>query len=114
LFLDEIGDMPIALQSKLLRFLQECRLESGGGRESTTVSVRLVTAANQKREKLIAEGRFREDLYYRINDVRIDLPALRDRDGDPVLLAQYFLNGFNKAYSKHVSGFTEDALSALS
>jgi two-component system NtrC family response regulator len=53
-------------------------------------------------------------LYYRINDVRIDLPALRDRDGDPVLLAQYFLNGFNKAYSKHISGFTEDALAALS
>jgi two-component system NtrC family response regulator len=114
LFLDEIGDMPMPLQAKLLRFLQERRLERVGGRESITVNVRLVTATNQKLEKLIAEGRFREDLYYRINDVRIDLPALRERDGDPVLLAQYFLNGFNKAYSKHVSGFTEDALSALS
>jgi len=114
LFLDEIGDMPLPLQSKLLRFLQERRLERVGGRESITVNVRLVTATNQKLEKLIAEGRFREDLYYRINDVRIDLPALRDRDGDPVLLAQYFLNGFNKAYSKHISGFTEDALAALS
>ena len=114
LFLDEIGDMPMPLQAKLLRFLQERRLERVGGRESITVNVRLVTATNQKLEKLIAEGRFREDLYYRINDVRIDLPALRERDGDPVLLAQYFLNGFNKAYSKHISGFTEDALSALS
>jgi two-component system, NtrC family, response regulator len=114
LFLDEIGDMPLALQAKLLRFLQERRLERVGGRESITVNVRLVTATNQKLEKLIAEGRFREDLYYRINDVRIDLPALRERDGDPVLLAQYFLNGFNKAYSKHISGFTEDALAALS
>ena len=114
LFLDEIGDMPLPLQAKLLRFLQERRLERVGGRESITVNVRLVTATNQKLEKLIAEGRFREDLYYRINDVRIDLPALRDRDGDPVLLAQYFLNGFNKAYSKHISGYTEDALAALS
>jgi len=114
LFLDEIGDMPLPPQPKLLRFLQGRRLEGGGGRESITVNVRLVTATNQKLEKLIAEGRFREDLYYRINDVRIDLPALRDRDGDPVLLAQYFLNGFNKSYAKHISGFTEDALGALS
>ncbi|HYJ35636.1 MAG TPA: PEP-CTERM-box response regulator transcription factor, partial [Rhizomicrobium sp.] len=114
LFLDEIGDMPLPLQAKLLRFLQERRLERVGGRESITVNVRLVTATNQKLEKLIAEGRFREDLYYRINDVRLDLPALRDRDGDPVLLAQYFLNGFNKTYSKHITGFTEDALAALS
>ncbi|HKQ44937.1 MAG TPA: PEP-CTERM-box response regulator transcription factor [Rhizomicrobium sp.] len=113
LFLDEIGDMPLALQAKLLRFLQERRLERVGGRESITVNVRLVTATNQKLEKLIAEGRFREDLYYRINDVRIDLPALKDRDGDAVLLAQYFLNGFNKIYAKHISGFTEDALGAL-
>jgi len=114
LFLDEIGDMPLPLQAKLLRFLQERRLERVGGRESITVNVRLITATNQKLEKLIAEGRFREDLYYRINDVRIDLPTLRERDGDPVLLAQYFLNGFNKSYSKHISGFTEDALAALS
>jgi len=114
LFLDEIGDMPLPLQAKLLRFLQERRLERVGGRESITVNVRLVTATNQKLEKLIAEGRFREDLYYRINDVRLDLPALRDRDGDPVLLAQYFLNGFNKTYAKHLTGFTEDALAALS
>jgi two-component system NtrC family response regulator len=114
LFLDEIGDMPLPLQAKLLRFLQERRLERVGGRESITVNVRLVTATNQKLEKLIADGRFREDLYYRINDVRIDLPALRERDGDPVLLAQYFLNGFNKAYSKHIAGYTEDALAALS
>jgi len=114
LFLDEIGDMPLPLQAKLLRFLQERRLERVGGRESITVNVRLITATNQKLEKLIAEGRFREDLYYRINDVRIDLPNLRERDGDAVLLAQYFLNGFNKTYSKHISGFTEDALAALS
>jgi two-component system NtrC family response regulator len=114
LFLDEIGDMPMPLQAKLLRFLQERRLERVGGRESITVDVRLITATNQKLEKLIAEGKFREDLYYRINDVLIDLPALRERETDPILLAQYFLNKFNKALSKHVAGFTDEALGAVS
>lgn len=113
LFLDEIGDMPMPLQSKLLRFLQERRLERIGGREAITVDVRLVTATNQKLEKLIADGRFREDLYYRINDVRIELPALRDREGDVLMLAQYFLNKFNKTLSKRVMGFAEDALGAM-
>lgn len=114
LFLDEIGDMPMALQSKLLRFLQERRLERIGGREAITVDVRLVTATNQKLEKLIAEGKFREDLYYRINDVRIELPALRDREADAILLGQHFLNKFNQSLSKRVVGFTEDALGAMS
>lgn len=114
LFLDEIGDMPMPLQAKLLRFLQERRLERVGGRESITVDVRLITATNQKLEKLIGEGRFREDLYYRINDVLIDLPALRDRETDAILLAQYFLNKFNKALSKRVAGFTDEALGAIS
>jgi two-component system NtrC family response regulator len=114
LFLDEIGDMPMPLQAKLLRFLQERRLERVGGRESITVDVRLITATNQKLEKLINEGKFREDLFYRINDVRIDLPALREREADAILLAQYFLIKFNKAFSKRVTGFTEDALGALS
>src|SRR5579863_7008288 len=113
LFLDEIGDMPLPLQAKLLRFLQERRLERVGGRDSITVNVRLVTATNQKLEKLIADGRFREDLYYRINDVRIDLPTLRERETDTILLAQYFLNKFNKTFSKHAIGYTEDALDAI-
>lgn len=114
LFLDEIGDMPMPLQAKLLRFLQERRLERVGGREAITVDVRLITATNQELEKLIDEGRFRKDLFYRINDVRIDLPALRERETDAILLAQYFLNKFNKELSKRVAGFTEDALSAMS
>jgi two-component system, NtrC family, response regulator len=114
LFLDEIGDMPLPLQAKLLRFLQERRLERVGGREAITVDVRLITATNQKLEKLIGEGKFREDLFYRINDVRIDLPALRERETDAILLAQYFLNKFNKALSKRVAGFTEEALGAMS
>jgi two-component system NtrC family response regulator len=113
LFLDEIGDMPLPLQAKLLRFLQERRLERVGGRESISVDVRLITATNQKLEKLIGEGRFREDLYYRINDVRIELPALRERETDTILLAQNFLNKFNKIFSKNAIGFTEDALDAI-
>lgn len=113
LFLDEIGDMPLPLQAKLLRFLQERRLERIGGRDSISVDVRLVTATNQKLEKLIGEGRFREDLYYRINDVRIDLPALRERETDTILLAQHFMNKFNKIFSKHAAGFAEDALDAI-
>ena len=113
LFLDEIGDMPLPLQAKLLRFLQERRLERVGGRDSIPVDVRLITATNQKLEKLIGEGRFREDLYYRINDVRIELPALRDRESDTILLAQHFLNKFNKIFSKNAIGFTEDALDAI-
>ena len=113
LFLDEIGDMPLPLQAKLLRFLQERRLERVGGRDSISVDVRLITATNQKLEKLIGEGRFREDLYYRINDVRIELPPLRERETDTILLAQHFLNKFNKIFSKSTIGFTEDALDAL-
>jgi len=114
LFLDEIGDMPLALQAKLLRFLQERRLERIGGRESISVDVRLICATNQNLEKLIAEQRFREDLFYRINDVRIELPPLRDREADVVVLAQHFLNSFNRLYYKQISGFTEDAMGAMS
>jgi len=113
LFLDEIGDMPLALQAKLLRFLQERKLERVGGRDSISVNVRLICATNQKLEKLIAEQRFREDLFYRINDVRIELPPLREREGDVVLLAQHFLNVFNRLYYKQIAGFSDDAVTAM-
>jgi len=113
LFLDEIGDMPLALQAKLLRFLQERKLERVGGRDSISVNVRLICATNQKLEKLIAEQRFREDLFYRINDVRIELPPLREREGDVVLLAQHFLNVFNRLYYKQIAGFSDEAVTAM-
>jgi len=113
LFLDEIGDMPLPLQSKLLRFLQERRLERVGGRDLISVDVRLITATNQKLAILIGEGKFREDLYYRINEVRIELPALRERGADTILLAQHFLNKFNKIFSKNIVGFTEDAIDTI-
>ena len=114
LFLDEIGDMPLALQAKLLRFLQERKLERVGGRDSISVNVRLICATNQKLEKLIAEQRFREDLFYRINYVRLELPPLREREGDCAVLAQHFLNTFNRLYYKQISGFMESAQQAMS
>ncbi len=114
LFLDEIGDMPLELQAKLLRFLQERSLERVGGREAIAVDVRLICATNQKIEKLISEQRFREDLFYRINDVRIELPPLRDRDGDVAALARHFLMTFNRAYYKQISDFTREAYRAMS
>ena len=113
LFLDEIGDMPLELQSKLLRFLQERRLERIGGRESISVDVRLICATNQKLERLISEQRFREDLFYRINDVRIELPPLREREGDAAALARHFLASYTRAYYKQIVGFTRDAYSAM-
>jgi len=91
LFLDEIGDMPILLQAKLLRVLQERELYRLGARESRHVDVRIIAATNQEPEVLIRDGRFREDLYYRLNVVRISLPPLRERGEDIALLADYFL-----------------------
>jgi len=114
LFLDEIGDMPLALQAKLLRFLQSREFERVGGRQTLSVDVRVISATNQPLGTLVAEGKFREDLYYRLNEIQVDLPPLRDREGDVVILAQYFLNLFNRELSRGLRGFTEEALAALS
>ena len=114
LFLDEIGDMPPALQAKLLRFLQERQFERVGGRSPITVDVRLISATNQSLEKMIADGSFREDLFYRINQIRIELPSLRERENDTILLAQHFLNVFNRSSARQIRGFSSDALEAIS
>jgi two-component system NtrC family response regulator len=114
LFLDEIGDMPLALQAKLLRFLQSREFERVGGRQTLSVDVRVISATNQPLGTLVAEGKFREDLYYRLNEIQVDLPPLRDREGDVVILAHYFLNLFNRELSRGLRGFTEEALAALS
>ena len=113
LFLDEIGDMPMSLQAKVLRFLQDRQFERVGGRTSITVNVRLLSATNRPLEKMIAEGQFREDLYYRLNEIRIELPALKERESDAVLLAHHFLNVFSRSNYREFRGFSSGALAAI-
>ncbi len=113
LFLDEIGDVPLAIQVKLLRFLQERVIERIGGRQQLEVDVRIVCATNQNLEQMIAAGTFREDLYYRLSEMVVNIPPLRDRKNDPELLAQSFLARFNKEHGRSVRGFGSEALAAL-
>ncbi|MCS6877559.1 MAG: PEP-CTERM-box response regulator transcription factor [Geminicoccaceae bacterium] len=113
LFLDEIGDLNPELQAKLLRFLQERTLERLGGREEIRVDVRIVCATHRDLKRLMVEGRFREDLYYRIAEVEVPLPPLRERPGDAVLLARHFLDQYRTAFGRPVRDFTAAALRAL-
>ena len=113
LFLDEIGDLPIELQAKLLRFLQERIIERVGGRVEIPVDVRIICATHQNLTEHINEGRFREDLYYRISEITIDIPPLKEREGDSLILAKAFLDRFNREYSKAIRGFEKDALNAI-
>ena len=113
LFLDEIGDMPLALQAKLLRFLQDRTIERVGGRHSIPVDVRVVCATNQNLEQAIAEQRFRQDLYYRIGEVTVNVPPLRARPGGPAVLAYAFLRKFGALQGRSRRGFSEDALQAM-
>jgi len=104
LFLDEIGDLPLELQAKLLRFLQERCIERVGGRQEIPVDVRIVCATHQDLQTQIQDGRFREDLFYRISEISISIPSVKDRDGDALLLAKTFLNRFNlQQQTKHKS-----------
>jgi two-component system NtrC family response regulator len=113
LFLDEIGDVPLAIQVKLLRFLQERVIERIGGRQQIAVDVRIVCATNQNLERMIAEGTFREDLYYRLSEMVITIPPLRDRENDAELLAHSFMARFNKEHGRSVRGFSAEALACL-
>jgi two-component system response regulator HydG len=113
ILLDEIGDMPLGLQPKLLRVLQERRVRPVGARDEVPVDVRVVAATNRDLESAIEEGRFREDLYYRINVVHIPLPPLRARVGDILPLAQHFLAHFAARGSKNVSGIAAPAAEKL-
>jgi two-component system, NtrC family, response regulator len=113
LFLDEIGDMPLTLQSKLLRFLQQKVVERVGGREEISVDVRIVCATNQDLQALIASQRFRQDLYFRIGEISVRLPPLRERGADVIVLAHSFLRKFAAATGQSKRGFTDDALAAL-
>ncbi|VAX08513.1 Response regulatory protein [hydrothermal vent metagenome] len=113
LFLDEMGDLPLTLQGKLLRFLQERVVERIGGREEIPVNVRVICATHRHLEERIKAGEFREDLYYRINEICINMPPLRSRQGDVLLLARSFLDLFNKEQGKRLSGFSKEAISAM-
>jgi two-component system NtrC family response regulator len=113
LFLDEIGDMPLALQAKLLRFLQDRVIERVGGRQEIAVDVRIVCATNRDLQAFIIEQKFRQDLYFRIGEVTIIVPPLRDRVGGPTVLAHAMLRKFGNVGGKPRRGFTEEATAAL-
>jgi len=113
LFLDEIGDMPFNLQAKLLRFLQEKIIERLGGREEIPVNVRVVCATNQNLEEMVANKEFREDLFYRVSEITLNIPPLRDRDEDVLILAQYFLQLYATEYKSNAKSFSDDAIGAI-
>ncbi|MEJ2604067.1 MAG: PEP-CTERM-box response regulator transcription factor [Gammaproteobacteria bacterium] len=113
LFLDEIGDMPLPLQAKLLRFLQERVVERVGGRSEIPVDVRVVCATNQKISELIEAGQFREDLYYRISEITVNIPPLRERDGGRLILARKLLEKYAKQHKRPLRAFSQDAQEAI-
>ena len=113
LFLDEVGDIPLPLQVKLLRFLQERTIERIGGRQHISVDTRIVCATHQDLEAMIAQGRFREDLFYRLAEIVVKIPSLAERPGDATLLAKAFLNRFAAEMNPQVKGFASDALAAI-
>jgi len=113
LMLDEIGDLPMSLQAKLLRFLQERVIERVGGRQEIPIDVRIVGATHQDLKRHIAEGRFREDLYYRLAEIVVEIPPLRQRAGDAVLLAHAFLRRFATEQRRRPLGLSEDAIRAI-
>jgi two-component system, NtrC family, response regulator len=113
LFLDEVGDIPLPLQVKLLRFLQERVIERIGGRTPIAVDTRIVCATHQDLQAMIGDGRFREDLFYRLAEIVVPIPPLAERAGDPVLLARQFLTRFARELNPAVKGLSPDALEAI-
>jgi transcriptional regulator with PAS, ATPase and Fis domain len=113
IFLDEIGEMPANLQVKLLRVLQERTIERVGDLQPRPIDIRVVAATNKEVDGEIREGRFREDLLYRLNEVTLDLPPLRERGDDIIQLARYFLNQYADQYGSRARGFTNDCTKAM-
>ena len=113
LFLDEIGDMPLALQAKMLRFLQERVIERVGGREEISVDTRVVCATNQNPVELIKQDVFREDLYYRVSEITIDIPPFRDREEGRLILARNILARYANQQGRSLVGFSDDANDAI-
>ncbi len=113
LFLDEVGDIPLPLQVKLLRFLQERNIERIGGRKMIPVDVRVVCATHRNLHKMISEQTFRDDLYYRLAEVTVNIPSLSERTGDSVLLAKHFVSRFAKEMNPSIKGLSTSALTAV-
>ena len=113
LFLDEIGDMPLSLQVKILRVLQERKITRLGGTEAIPINARIVAATNKNLEQMVKDGSFREDLFYRLNVVRIEIPPLRERAEDIPLLAAYIIRKLSRDMSSRITGFTPEAIEAL-
>jgi two-component system NtrC family response regulator len=113
LFLDEICDMPMALQAKMLRFLQERVIERVGGREEISVDVRVICATNQNPQDLIKESLFRDDLYYRVSEITINIPPYREREEGRLILARTLLQKYCKKQKRAINGFSDDAAQAI-
>ena len=113
LFLDEIGDMPLALQVKILRVLQEKKITRLGGTDQMPINARIIAATTKDLEEMVRNGKFREDLFYRLNVVRIRIPALRERSEDIPLLAAYIIKNLNREMGGKITGFTAEAIDAL-
>jgi two-component system NtrC family response regulator len=113
LFLDEVGDIPLPLQVKLLRFLQERVIERIGGRQPIAVDTRIICATHQDLDAMTSDGRFREDLYYRLAEIVVKIPSLAERSGDAVLLARHFVNRFGRELNPGVGSLTPDAIEAV-
>jgi two-component system NtrC family response regulator len=113
LFLDEIGDMPIGLQAKMLRFLQERVIERVGGRSEIPVNIRVICATHRDIPSMVADQTFREDLFYRVGEISIVIPPLRERDNDVVLLAKTFLAQYNDEFKTKLKGFSDSAIKAM-
>ena len=113
LFLDEIGDLPMSLQAKLLRFLQERVIERVGGRKEISIDVRVICATHRGLQDMIKDGSFREDLYYRLSEISVLIPAIREREGDAVLLARAFVDKYAKEHNRKLPSLGKDALVAI-
>src|SRR6202008_4743000 len=113
LFLEEIGDLGLGLQPKLLRVLQERNFERLGSNVTVNVNIRVICATNRNLADMVQQGKFREDLYYRLNVVQMHLPPLRERQDDIPLLAQHFLQDFSERFSQKARRFSQEALQTL-
>lgn len=113
LFLDEIGELPMSIQVKLLRAIQERKVRKVGGVDDTDIDVRIIAATNRDLQKMVHEGTFRQDLYYRLNVINIKSPALREREDDVIILAKHFLEKYNNKLGKSISEISDEAMNSL-